>query len=42
MLRVTISVMIRSYKCKETAKIFRRTFSHKLPQSIQKIAMRKL
>ncbi|MEK7238840.1 MAG: type II toxin-antitoxin system RelE/ParE family toxin [Nitrospirota bacterium] len=34
--------MIKSFKCDETAKIFNRTFSRKLPQSIQKIAMRKL
>lgn len=34
--------MIKSFKCEETAKIFNRAFSRKLPQGIQKIAMRKL
>ena len=34
--------MISSFKCKETEKIFKRLFSYKLPQSIQKIAIRKL
>ena len=34
--------MIKSFKCKETEKIFNRTFSGKLPHNIQKIALRKL
>lgn len=34
--------MIKSFKCKETEKIFQRQFSRKLPTNIQKVAMRKL
>ena len=34
--------MIRSFKDKETQKIFDQEFSKKLPRSIQKIALRKL
>ena len=34
--------MIVSFKCKETEKLFRGEFSKKLPQSIQRIAARKL
>ena len=34
--------MIRSFKCKETAKIFRRERSKKLPGDIQRVALRKL
>ena len=34
--------MIRSFKDKETEKVFHRTFSRKLPQSIQQVAFRKL
>ena len=34
--------MIKSFKCKETSKIFHRLFSKKLPQSIQKLSIRKL
>ncbi|MCK5306316.1 MAG: type II toxin-antitoxin system RelE/ParE family toxin [Candidatus Omnitrophica bacterium] len=34
--------MIKSFKCKETEKIFHREFSRKLPRNIQRIAMRKL
>jgi len=34
--------MIKSFKCKETQKIFNREYSLKLPSSIQRIAMRKL
>jgi proteic killer suppression protein len=34
--------MIRSFKDKETAKVFHRTFSRKLPHNIQQIAFRKL
>lgn len=34
--------MIRSFKCKETEKIFGRRFSSKLPQDMQRIALRKL
>ena len=34
--------MIRSFKSKETEKIFARERSHKLPQDIQQVALRKL
>ena len=34
--------MIRSFKDKETEKLFRRRFSSKLPSDIQKTAFRKL
>ncbi len=34
--------MIKSFRCKETENIFRRNFSRKLPQAIQKTAYRKL
>ncbi|MEE8329468.1 MAG: type II toxin-antitoxin system RelE/ParE family toxin [Thermodesulfovibrionia bacterium] len=34
--------MIRSFKCKETEKIFKRTFSKKFPNNIQRVALRKL
>jgi len=34
--------MIRSFKCKETEKIFKRNISKKFPQNIQRIALRKL
>ena len=34
--------MIKSFKNKETEKIFNRTFSRKFPHNIQKIAFRKL
>lgn len=34
--------MIRSFADKETARVFRQEFSRRLPQSIQKIALRKL
>ena len=34
--------MIRSFKCRETAKIFNRQHSRRLPQSIQQVALRKL
>ncbi len=34
--------MIKSFKCKETEKIFNRRFLKKLPSSIQQIAFRKL
>lgn len=34
--------MIRSFKCKETDKIFNRSFSRKLPHDIQRTALRKL
>jgi len=42
-LRYTIKViMIESFRCRETKKIFDRQFSKKLPHNIQKIAFRKL
>lgn len=34
--------MIESFKCKETQKLFERNKSRKIPQSIQRTAMRKL
>ena len=34
--------MIRSFKCKETEKIFKRIFSKKFPSDIQQVALRKL
>ncbi|MCP4666616.1 MAG: type II toxin-antitoxin system RelE/ParE family toxin [Deltaproteobacteria bacterium] len=34
--------MIKAFRCKETEKIFKGRFSGKLPQSIQRIAERKL
>ncbi|MBW2005944.1 MAG: type II toxin-antitoxin system RelE/ParE family toxin [Deltaproteobacteria bacterium] len=34
--------MIENFKCRETDNIFKRHFSRKLPQNIQKIAFRKL
>ena len=34
--------MIKTFKCKETEKIFNRKFSKKLPQQIQRIAYKKL
>jgi len=34
--------MILNFQCKETEKVFNRQFSRKLPQSIQRLAMRKL
>ena len=35
-------IIIRSFKDKETEKIFNQEFSKKIPESIQKIALRKL
>jgi len=34
--------MIKSFKCKETEKIYNRLFSQRLPHDIQKIAINKL
>jgi proteic killer suppression protein len=34
--------MIRSFKCKETEKIFARNFSKKFPNAIQRNSLRKL
>jgi len=34
--------MIIHFRCKETEKIFQRHFSRKLPENIQRIALRKL
>ncbi|MEI6260767.1 MAG: type II toxin-antitoxin system RelE/ParE family toxin [Deltaproteobacteria bacterium] len=34
--------MIKSFNCKETEKIFKRSFSKKLPQDIQRTALKKL
>jgi proteic killer suppression protein len=34
--------MIKSFKCRETHKIYQRIFSKKIPQDIQKTAYRKL
>ena len=35
-------IMIKSFKCKETEKIFKREFSNKIAQYIQRLAMEKL
>ena len=40
--RYTYAVMIHSYKCKETEKIFQRQYSKKFPQNIQRSVLRKL
>ena len=34
--------MIRSFRCQETEKVYRREVSRRLPQVIQRVAMRKL
>jgi proteic killer suppression protein len=34
--------MIKSFRCKETEKIFQRKFSARLPAFVQRIALRKL
>jgi len=34
--------MIKTFKCKETQKIYNRVFSKKLPQDIQRIVYKKL
>lgn len=34
--------MIKTFACKETRRLFNRQFSRKLPQSIQRVARRKL
>jgi proteic killer suppression protein len=34
--------MIKSFKCKETEKIYNRLFSQRLPHDIQKLAINKL
>ena len=34
--------MIKTFNCKETSKVFKRTYSKKLPSDIQKTALRKL
>ena len=34
--------MIKTFACKETEKLFNRRFSRKLPESIQRVARRKL
>jgi toxin HigB-1 len=34
--------MIKSFKCKETEKIYNRLFSQRLPHDIQKVAINKL
>ncbi len=34
--------MIKSFKCKETEKIFKRSFSRKFPHNIQRVTLRKL
>jgi len=35
-------MMVKTFKCKETQKIYHRTFSKKLPQDIQRAAYKKL
>jgi proteic killer suppression protein len=37
-----VDVMIQSYKCKETEKIFHRQYTKKIPGDIQRPALRKL
>jgi len=39
---VIISLMIKTFADKETEKLFRRTFSRKLPQNLQRAARMKL
>jgi proteic killer suppression protein len=34
--------MIDSFKCKETERVYQRSFSRKFPKNIQRIALRKL
>ena len=34
--------MIKTFKCKETEKVFHREYSRRLPRNIQKAALRKL
>jgi len=41
-LRYIILAVIRTFKCKETEKIFSRRRSRKLPHDIQQVALRKL
>ena len=41
-LRYIIIDVIRSFKCKETEKVFSRQVSRKLPRDIQQVALRKL
>lgn len=36
------SPMIKSFRCKETERVYRREVSRKLPQNLQRIALRKL
>jgi proteic killer suppression protein len=40
--RYIIIVVIRSFRCKETERIFSRRVSRKLPRDVQQIALRKL
>lgn len=42
MLRYIILDVIKTFKCKETKKVFSRQFSRKLPHGIQQVALRKL
>ena len=42
MKRYTLAGMIRSFRCKETQRIFQRVFTKKLPQGIHRAALRKL
>jgi proteic killer suppression protein len=41
-LQKTCLLMIKNFSCKETEKLFNGKFSKKLPQSIQRVALRKL
>lgn len=41
-IRYTIRLMIKSFKDKETEKVYSREGSTKLPQDIQQVALRKL
>jgi proteic killer suppression protein len=41
-LRYIILDVIRTFKCKETEKVFSRHYSRKLPRNMQQVALRKL
>ena len=40
--RYTLHTVIRSFKCKETERVFSRKISRRLPHDIQQVALRKL
>ena len=39
---LNILIMIQSFKCKDTEKIFNRIFSKKFPNDLQRMALRKI